>query len=253
MIAMMSFFKTSQALKNALSKNTAAMKCPTEELMRLEFLLSLVSPESKSHRSSTECIQISFSQCSRLSTATFKMGTPGKSHSPIKTTQTARKMCPWDLLVLPWSSDILTPVFLLWAVIWLFPRKSVFWPPGRALRASSWQHWPLPITSTWCWLSPVQDLPEHLLIRYRSLDSSLMFPREDLQCEETLLALKLLSPPFTMTISALLTEVALLCKGCLPSELCECWEVQKTKEGTEVRSREMPHSPPAFPYRWTDL
>ena len=88
---MMSFFKRSQALRNALNKNTATMKCPTEELMRLEFLLSLVSPESKSHRSSTECIQISFSQCSRLSTTTFKMGTPGKKPQPKKNNPSSKK------------------------------------------------------------------------------------------------------------------------------------------------------------------
>lgn len=91
MIVMMSFFKRSQTLKNGLNKNTAAMKCQTEELMRLEFLLSPVSPESKSHRSSTECIQISFSQCSRLSTATFKMGTPGKKPQPNKNNPNSKK------------------------------------------------------------------------------------------------------------------------------------------------------------------
>lgn len=28
---------------------------------------------------------------------------------------------------LPWGSDILVPVFPLWVMMWLFPKKSVFW------------------------------------------------------------------------------------------------------------------------------
>ena len=147
----------------------------------------MVSPESKSHRSSTEWIQLSFSQCSRLSTTSYKMGTLGEKsllniHSPNSKKNVFLRI-KW-----PWGSDIRIPV-LPWAMIQIFHGQYAFWLSGIALRASPRQHRPLSTTSTWSWLSPAHEPSEHLLTRYSSPDFSLQFPQENLQCEEQLLAL----------------------------------------------------------------
>ena len=145
----------------------------------------MISPESKSHRSSTEWIQLSFSQCSRLSTTTYKMGTPGKKSQLNKNSPNSKKNVFLRFVLSGLGAQIFGSLsFLLWAVIQIFQGKSAFWLSRIALRASPWQHWPLPTTSTWCWLSPAHEPSEHLLTRYSSPDFSSPFPQENLQCEE---------------------------------------------------------------------
>lgn len=145
----------------------------------------MISPESKSHRSSTEWIQLSFSQCSRLSTTTYKMGTPGKKSQLNKNSPNSKKNVFLRFVLSGLGAQIFGSLsFPLWAVIQIFQGKSAFRLSRIALRASPRQHRPLPTMSTWCWLSPAHKPSEHLLTRYSSPDFSSPFPQENLQCEE---------------------------------------------------------------------
>lgn len=99
------------------------MNCQTKEMMKLEFLLSLGFSRVQESQVFNRMNQRA---CSGLSITTFKIGTPGEKPHPNKNSLNSKKNV-FMKSELPWGSDILVPVFSLWVMMWLFPKKSVSW------------------------------------------------------------------------------------------------------------------------------